>query len=257
MKIKFELLSTSNGIISNNYQNMLCGAFYDAIRTVDGYENYHDQKNLHSISQLTGTKRLHDGSFIPNPKGNGILQWVISSPQNEILLNAAKNLFEKKSITKELEIFNYSILPLTVTGDEMKFIVQSPVILKKDVNGERHYYVVDDGDPEKTQKKGNKTNYYIHRDNEMCSQIMMEIVKSSADILGFDLDPKFSIRFDETYENKKVRRVTVKIDKKSGNEIYSVATTCPIIIKGNPDTINFIYDLGVGHSTGMGFGSLA
>ena len=85
----------------------------------------------------------------------------------------------------------------------------------------------------------------------------MNVIKSSAEKIGFDLDPDFSIRFDESYKNKKVFPVMVKRDNRTGNKIYSVATTCPVIIKGNPETISFIYDLGIGHSTGMGFGSLS
>lgn len=256
MKIRFELLMIGNRTIPFDYQSKLCGAFYNAIRTVKGYEIYHDQKSLHSISQLFGTNRLQNGDFIVNPNGNGILTWIISSPVNEIILNAAKNLFDTKIITDYLKIINFEPVQLSITNRKMTFIAQTPIILKEDVDGERHYYVVDDGNEEKTIKRGEKKFWYIHRDNQKCSEIMMGTIKSSAEKIGFELDPDFKIYFDETYKHKKVFPVIIKKDKKTGNNIKSIATTCPVVIEGSPETINFIYDLGIGHSTGMGFGTL-
>ncbi len=257
MKIQFDLLLTGNKIIPFDYQNKLCGAFYNAISKVEGYEKYHDQKSIHSISQLFGTYRLQNGDFIVNPNGNGILTWIISSPVNELILNAAKNLFNTKIIANYLKIINFEVIELTITGEKMTFIAQTPIILKKDIDGERHYYVVENGEGKKSVKiEGKRKNFYVHHDNKKCSEMMIGCVKTSAEKIGFTPDSNLKIYFDESYKNKKVIPVIVKKDEKTGKNIKSIATTCPVVIEGNPETINFIYDLGIGHSTGMGFGTL-
>lgn len=259
MKIKFELLSRNSMIIPSDYQNKLCAAFYNAISKVSGYENYHDQPNLHSISQIFGTKQLKNGDYIINPNGNGMLYWIISSPVDELIINAAKHLFETKIITKNLIINNFEILPLTITGEKMKFITQTPIILKQNINNEIHYYVVDDGNEVKTEKHDNKNQskfWYIHRDNDKCSELMVKSVKNAADIIGFELDPNLNIYFDKSYKRKKVLPVIIKKDKKTGRPIRNTASVCPIIVESNAQTIEFVYNLGIGSSRGVGFGTL-
>ena len=259
MKIKFELLSGDGTVIPSDYQHKLCAAFYNAISKVDDYKKYHSLTSLHSISQIFGTKQLKNGDYIVNPRGSGILYWIISSPVDELIVNAAKHLFNTKIISNDLYINNFEVLPLTITGEKMSFIAQTPIILKQKINDEIHYYVVDDGNEIKTIKHGNKNQdkfWYIHRDNTKCSELMVNSVKSAADIIGFELDPKLKIYFDESYTKKKVLPVIIKKDKKSGRIMRNTASVCPIIIEGNPETIEFIYNLGVGRSRGMGFGTL-
>lgn len=259
MKIKFELLSRDNTIIPSDYQNKLCAAFYNAISKVNGYENYHDQPSLHSISQIFGTKQLKNGDYIINPNGTGILYWIISSPVDELIINAAKHLFQTKIIMKNLVINNFEILPLTITGEIMNFVAQTPIILKQNIDKEIHYYVVDDGNELKIEKHGNKNQdkfWYIHRDNNKCSELMINSIKNAADIIGFEVDPKLNIYFDESYQKKMVLPVIIKKDKKTGRPIRNTASVCPIIVEGNSQTIEFIYDLGIGNSRGVGFGTL-
>jgi CRISPR-associated endoribonuclease Cas6 len=260
MKIKFFMIH--NGIIPSDYQNKLCAAFYKSISNVPGYENYHDEPSVHNISQLYGTKQLKNGDFITNPDGNGVLTWTISSPIDDLVLNAASNLVKSNTIIRGLKIVDFEIEdPLTITGDKMSFVVQSPVILKQTIDKEKHYYVVEDEDEQEeklTTIKGKTKNWYIHRDNRKCCEIMSGVVRSVAknERVGFILDPNLKITFDQSYKNRKVLKVKIKKDKLSGNFISCMASKCPVIVEGNPESINFVYNLGIGHSTGMGFGTL-
>jgi CRISPR-associated endoribonuclease Cas6 len=63
------------------------------------------------------------------------------------------------------------------------------------------------------------------------------------------LPQDISIAFDRTYHKAKTKLVSIK-------GIQSRANECPVIIKGAPELINFAWNVGIGHSTGSGFGAL-
>ena len=58
-----------------------------------------------------------------------------------------------------------------------------------------------------------------------------------------------SVAFDTNYPNAKVKSINYKgVDNKG--------SICPIIVKGTSEQIAFAWNVGVGNSTGIGFGSL-
>lgn len=57
------------------------------------------------------------------------------------------------------------------------------------------------------------------------------------------------VSFDKNYFNPKTKLVRI-------NGIDSRANFCPVIIEGNPEAIRFAWNVGVGHSTGCGFGAI-
>ncbi len=64
---------------------------------------------------------------------------------------------------------------------------------------------------------------------------------------GIDGDVK--VYFDPDYLNPKTKLVEI-------NGIKNRSTMCPVIIEGTPENILFAWNVGVGHSTGCGFGAL-
>jgi len=253
MKIKFTL-SKPKGIIPKEYQHLLAGAFYSSLKRVSAennhiYDDYHEKLNIHVISQLYGTKKVFDGNLMVNPNAQ-FLSWHIASPDNDMLLKVCSELWKKKSlILNDIKLLKFDILSPLDSENKHRFMVQSPVILKRTVDGEKHYYVVDDGNEEKDLTiSGKKVRYHIHRNNKMCSEIMKDNILHKARILDVELDENLKIFFDDEYKNKKVRPVVVK------KNIKAIASTCPVIVEANNQTINFISEVGLGHSTGMGFG---
>ena len=65
-----------------------------------------------------------------------------------------------------------------------------------------------------------------------------------------DLNPEgVKVSFDKTYRNPKTKIIRY-------NGVDCKASMCPIIIEGTPDQIKFAWNVGIGNSTGIGFGAL-
>src|SRR5947209_2908951 len=58
-----------------------------------------------------------------------------------------------------------------------------------------------------------------------------------------------AVRFDKTYRNPKTKLVTIK-------DIHNRASICPVTVEGTPESVAFAWNVGIGHGTGSGFGSL-
>lgn len=252
MKIRFTL-SKPKGTIPKDYQHLLAGAFYDSLKKVslandNKYDDYHGKINVHVMSQLYGTKKMYDGSLIAQPNMD-FLSWYIASPDHDMLLQVCSQLWKKKTlILGSINILKFDIL-LPITSEKThRFLAQSPIILKKNINNETHYYVVDDGGEKTITKMGKKSSFHIHRDNEACAKIMKENILHKARVLNVKINEGFKIYFDENYKKKKVRNVIVK------KSIKAFTSTCPVIVEADNETINFISEIGLGNSTAMGFG---
>ena len=84
--------------------------------------------------------------------------------------------------------------------------------------------------------------------NEESDTLMTETLKSKMKLFGLE-DETLKIAFDKSYSKAKTKLITY-------NRINSKASLCPLIIKGKPKTKAFAWDVGIGNSTGIGFGSL-
>jgi len=58
-----------------------------------------------------------------------------------------------------------------------------------------------------------------------------------------------TIEFDNTYSKPQSKLIHYK-------NILNKASICPVIIEGTPDQIAFAWNVGIGNSTGIGFGAL-
>ena len=70
---------------------------------------------------------------------------------------------------------------------------------------------------------------------------------------GLPIDNSLDIEFDLTY----LKKCTKKFNYKKGKHVIeNIASWCPVIIQGKPETKVFAWNVGVGNSTGIGFGAL-
>ena len=66
---------------------------------------------------------------------------------------------------------------------------------------------------------------------------------------GLEEDDSLDVRFDLSYNKKKQKLVRY-------HGIGNKANICPVIIKGKPETKLFAWNVGIGNSTGIGFGAI-
>jgi CRISPR-associated endoribonuclease Cas6 len=78
--------------------------------------------------------------------------------------------------------------------------------------------------------------------------LLTEAVKRRLEFNGIP-DAALKITFDKTYQGKKTKLIKYR-------GIGNKTSVCPIIVEGKFDTMEFLWNNGVGHSTGIGFGCL-
>jgi CRISPR-associated endoribonuclease Cas6 len=116
-------------------------------------------------------------------------------------------------------------------GSRYTFKVGSPVLAKsKEVDG--------------------KVKHYIYSDSE-ADATLTATLRHKLDRAGLDVShDRVVVSFDRSYQNPKTKLVTIK------DNIANRASICPVIVEGIPEAVQFAWNVGVGHGTGSGFGSL-
>ena len=113
-------------------------------------------------------------------------------------------------------------------GNSQRFFAESPIFIKRsraDKSGHQFFFPSDD----------------------TANQYLTETLQRKLEIAGLSTD--VSVQFDPDYQNPKIKMVRFKgIDLK--------ATFCPVIVDGAAEAVGFAWDVGVGNSTGIGFGAL-
>lgn len=214
----------SNQVLPFNYWSMLLKFLHPNILGKDN--KYHDDISLYSISPLFNSKTVQDGLLFKH----GAI-WLIRTPSIEIFKDFY--LKAKNSISKEL---GYGLILKNVefSIDDMKFnneliISTSPIFLGQNENTEIRDHI--------TFKHGNL----------ITSSRMKQIIITKASKLGYNLnEDDFNIEFDLTSPIK-TKRILI------GN-VSNIASQGKIKISGNSDVIALCYSLGIGKSTGCGFG---
>ena len=79
-------------------------------------------------------------------------------------------------------------------------------------------------------------------------EILTTVLKSKLLKAGLN-DEGVKVYFDRTYLQAKMKLVNYR-------NIGNKANVCPVIVEGTQEQIGFAWNVGVGHSTGIGFGAL-
>ena len=143
----------------------------------------------------------------------------------------AKKLID--GVLSSPEMFNgvyvteVSIKTVPQFNNKAKFLVASPVFIKR---------TVDD-----------KEMHYTFADQE-ANALMTETLQTKLAKAGLAVD-NVNVSFDTEYFGAKTRLINY-------NGIKNRTNQCPIVIKGTPEQIAFAWLVGIGNSTGIGFGAL-
>ena len=202
-----------------NYQQNLVGAFHKWL----GENELHDSLSLYSLSWLShGQQR---GKWLDFPTGS---TFQVSAPDDELLSAMVRGVFHGHQISWGMEVAEVSIQRTPEFGEQQRFVAQSPILIKRKREGAQHHQYFYPSDPEA---------------NQLLTHTMQEKLQRAG------LSTDVSVAFDPTYQNPKSKKVRYRgIDIK--------ATLCPVIVQGDPRAVQFAWEVGVGNSTGIGFGAL-
>jgi CRISPR-associated endoribonuclease Cas6 len=211
-------LTPNTETVPFNYQPALVGAFHQWL----GENDLHDEISLYSLSWLHDGRMTAKGLDFPD---GSIFQ--ISAPKPELLANLINGIQEYYEIRWGMKVDSIVIKRTPDFGPRRRFLVQSPVLVqRRDAEGKQQYYFPGD----------EKVNDYL-----------TETLRHKLRRAG--LSEEVEVAFDPDYRNVRKKLVNYK-----GVKIK--AATCPVIISGAPEAVAFAWDVGVGNSTGIGFGAL-
>lgn len=219
MRIRIDIVT--NGLrIPYSHQHLLTGVIHKWL----GSNELHGNISLYSFSRLEGAKSTKDGLQFGN---NGSFWFSAHDPG---VVNALiKGIFKDKTMFGGLTVREISVVeePDFSNSSEVYFYPGSPILVKRPFE--------------------NSTKHYIYTD-ECADLYLKETLLHKMQVAGIE-DDTLDIRFDRQCGNASTKLVDY-------DGIKNRASWCPVIVKGMPETILFAWNVGLGNSTGIGFGAV-
>ncbi len=212
-------LSPSKELVPFNYQQSLVGAFHRWL----GENELHDSLSLYSLSWLEGARKKEDGFDFPNGAG-----FFISSPLRELHQKVVQGIFDGQHIRWGMKVQEVRMRVTPNFGKRQRFVVQSPVFIQRRLDKEKH-------------------QQYFFPPDSAANQYLTETLQHK--LQRFNLPPNVSVAFDPDYKKVGFKKVRF-------NNIDIKASFCPVIVEGDERAVQFAWEVGVGNSTGIGFGAL-
>ncbi len=211
-------LTPNTELVPYNYQQNLVGAFHKWV----GRNSLHDGLSLYSLSWLSGGYGTKTGLRFEGGAG-----WFLSSPDSGLLKQVILGIQADPEIAFGMSVEEIVIQETPRFSSYAKFYLASPVLIKRN-EGER------------------KVHYSY--DHELADELMTQTLKSKLAKAGLEGE-QVSVKFDRNYPKPKNSLVEYK-------GIQNKANFCPVILEGSPNAIAFAWEVGIGNSTGIGFGAL-
>lgn len=214
-------LSKNSENIPFNYQHLLTGAIHKWI----GKENMeHGKISLYSFSWLQNVKTNNE--WISLTKDSF---FFISAFDDSLIKKILKGILNDPEVCCGSKVLDVQMMRTPEFRDQKQFFCASPIFIKRRF---------DDSGKES----------HITFENRLSGQYLTETIKNKLSTAGLPSEG-VSIEFDNEYSNPQTKVIHYK-------GIQNRANICPVIITGTPEQIAFTWEVGVGNSTGIGFGSL-
>ena len=219
-KMRLYLQLTKNKeLLPFNYQPFLTGALHKWM----GKDNIeHGNISLYSFSWLQNIDTTEKGINIKQGS-----YFFISAYNETLIKTIIKGIMVDPSVC-----FGTSVSAINIEGnptfsDIHRFSVASPVFVRR-FEGEK--------------------DKHIRFDEDEAPIYLTEIMQRKLALAGLPTD-SVKVSFDKDYPNPKTKIITYK-------EIGNRVNICPVVVEGTSDQVAFAWNVGVGNSTGIGFGAL-
>jgi len=221
--MKFRIQLTASRIpVPFNYAYRLCGLFHHWL----GKNDLHDKISLYSLGWLKGKTQVRDHALC-FPDGAA---WDIGIYNSGLSEQLIRGLLLKDFEFHGMQIRKVDLLKPPVFEDgEHRFLAGSPILLRK---------LEDDG-----------SRTHLTYNEPESREVMNRVIHKKAEEAGFEPGKYLNLQFDSSYRNPKTKLVDIK-------GIKNRASVCPVIAEGPPEALEFLWTVGAGELTGVGFGSL-
>ncbi|MGN6645692.1 MAG: CRISPR-associated endoribonuclease Cas6 [Cytophaga sp.] len=210
--------SKNTELVPFAYQQLLTGVLHKWL----GKNDVHDEMSLYSFCWLKNGKASAKGINFPNGAS-----FFISTYDNELLKKIIEGIQQYPELFYGMKVTEITIQEDPQFSEIQRFVVASPVFIKRS-NAERKEFF-----------------YYNHPE---AGKLLTETLAKKLQKAGLNAE-SISVEFDKRFR-------TPSIKGTSYYGIHSKGSVCPVIIKGTPQQIAFAWNVGLGNSTGIGFGAL-
>lgn len=211
----------SENLIPFDHQKKLTGTIHKWI----GKNNLeHGNRSLYSFSILSNAKMNTKKSGLEFKSGSS---FFISSHEESLLKQIVFSIQKDPTMFCGLKVREITIQENPDLSGVSHFFAASPILIKR--------------------TEGDNTKHYAYNENKT-AELLKETLQGKMKKAGL-ADETLEICFDQSYHAAKTKVVHY-------NGIKNKANICPVIIKGKPETKAFAWNVGIGNSTGIGFGAI-
>ncbi len=212
-------LTRNRETIPFNYQPYLTGAIHKWL----GKDNAeHDGLSLYSFSWLQNVITKKSGLDLVRDS-----YFFISAHNDELVKRLLKGIMQYPEVCSGSSISEVQIVDAPAFQTGQTFFTASPVFVKRRVdNNEKH----------------------ITYEDASSGLYLTETLKKKLQAANLSSEG-VTIKFDATYATPRTKIIRY-------NEIGNRVSVCPVVIEGTTEQLQFAWHVGVGNSTGIGFGAL-
>lgn len=224
--MRIYLTTTKNAAtVPFNYQQKLVGILN---KWLGKSNEEHGFLSLYSFSWMHNGIMIEGGLDFPNGA-----EWFISFYDESKIKTIVNNILDDPEMFSGMFVSEITIEKAPDLSNKELFNLASPIFIKRFI-----------------KKDGSHNRYMQYTfDNLEANELMKETLVHKMKIANLEDDKSLEIKFDLSYVGKKTKLISYK-------NIKNKASYCPVIIKGKPETKAFAWDVGIGNSTGVGFGAI-
>lgn len=211
-------IKTTNEIIPFDHQPLLTGTIHKWL----GWNEEHGELSLYSFSQLDGGKATTKG--LRFERGTS---FFFSAYNMDLIKRLIAGIQTDPTMFFGLVVLEVVIQEDLDLSERNLFFPASPIFIKR--------------------RNGEKIDHIIY-DDLRSADCLKETLLSKMEKIGLK-DETLRIWFETDYQKSGTKKITY-------NGIQNRANWCPVIIEGKPETKLFAWNVGLGNSTGIGFGAI-
>jgi CRISPR-associated endoribonuclease Cas6 len=210
----------SEGEVAFNYQPKLVGILHKWL----GENVMHGRLSLYSFSWLMNAQ--FTGRKLEYPYG---ARFFISFYEDEYLKQVVQAIMADPAMCYGMRVTDIEIEKEPDFTDRRVFKCASPIFVKR------------------LEEDGHATHYTF--EHEDAGIYLTETLLHKMEIAGLPKDETLRIRFDVSDPRARVKLIDYR-------GVKNKVSQCPVIIEGKAETRSFAWNVGVGNSTGVGFGAI-
>lgn len=217
MRIHLKILA-QNKIIPFDHQPLLTGAIHKWL----GWNEEHGKVSLYSFSRLERGKAT--------PKGLQFEKeacFFFSSHQAELIKRMVAGIQADPAMFNGLTVSEIVIQKDPDFSGRNLFFSASPIFIKRKVE--------------------ERVDHILFNDPR-ANACLKETLQTKMREAGIT-DDSLEIRFENSYPKAGTKKIAY-------NGVQNRASWCPVIVEGKPETKLFAWNVGLGNSTGVGFGAI-